>query len=89
MQKARSRGQDEGTLRHEMTTIYVAQGLLEAHVIQAKLEQAGIRALLRYESAGPVIGITVDGLGKVHVQVPARYAKEAQVLITVEITEEQ
>jgi len=84
MQEARNREQDEGTLRHEMITIYVAQGLPEAHVIQAKLEQAGIPALLRYESAGPVIGITVDGLGEVHVQVPARYAEEARALIIIE-----
>ncbi|MEA3339552.1 MAG: DUF2007 domain-containing protein [Chloroflexota bacterium] len=84
MRKARNREQDEGALRHEMTTIYVAQGLPEAHVIQAKLEQAGIRTLLRYESAGPIIGITVDGLGEVHVQVPAKYAEEARALIIIE-----
>ncbi|OQY17878.1 MAG: hypothetical protein B6I34_11565 [Anaerolineaceae bacterium 4572_32.1] len=68
--------------RHpELTTIHVVHGLLKAQVIQAKLEQAGIPVLLRYESIGPVMGITVDGLGEVHIQVPARYADEARVLI--------
>jgi hypothetical protein len=64
-----------------LTTVHVAQGLLRAQVIKAKLEDAGIPVLLDYESIGPVIGITVDGLGEVHVLVPTRYADEAQALI--------
>jgi hypothetical protein len=65
----------------ELTTIYVAQGLLRAQVIRAKLEHAGIPVLLSYESIGPVMGITVDGLGEVHVKVPSGYADEARLLI--------
>ncbi len=65
----------------ELVTVHVAQGLLKAHVIRAKLEQSGIPSLLRYESAGPVMGITADGLGEVRVQVPAQYAEEARALI--------
>lgn len=64
-----------------LTTVHVTQGLLKAQVIKAKLEHAGIPVLLDYESAGPVIGITVDGLGEVRVWVPTRYADEAQALI--------
>jgi hypothetical protein len=37
--------------------------------------------LLDYESIGPVIGITVDGLGEVHILVPTRHADAAQALI--------
>ncbi|HEY73258.1 MAG: hypothetical protein DRJ03_09020 [Chloroflexi bacterium] len=81
MQKTRDGKQNERSRHPDLTTVHIAQGLPEAHVIQAKLEYAGIPALLRYESAGPVIGITVDGLGEVHVQVPTRYAKEAWMLI--------
>lgn len=67
--------------RPELTTVHVAQGLLRAQVIKAKLEQAGIPVLLEYESIGPIIGITVDGLGEVRVRVPTRYAEEARLLI--------
>jgi hypothetical protein len=56
-------------------------GLLPAEVIKSKLEAAGIPALLRYQSAGPVIGITVDGLGEVEVLVPAHLEEDALSLI--------
>ena len=64
-----------------LTTVHVTQGLLRAQVIKTKLEDADIPVLLDYESAGPVIGITVDGLGEVHILVPVRYADEARALI--------
>lgn len=64
-----------------LTTVDVVLGLLRAHVIKAKLEEAGIPVLLDYESLGPVYGITVDGLGEVHVLVPTERADEARALI--------
>jgi hypothetical protein len=65
-------------------------GLLPAEVIKSKLAAAGIPALLRYQSAGPVIGITVDGLGEVEVQVPEEFEEDALSLIEpVEIGEEE
>ena len=67
-----------------LTTACVTQGLLRAQVVKAKLELAGIPVLLDYESVGPVIGITVDGLGEVHVLVPTAYVDEAQALIEPE-----
>jgi len=81
MQDTRYREQGERSRPPELTTIRVVQGLLRARVIQAKLEYAGIPVLLRYESVGPVIGITVDGLGEVRIRVPTRYADEARTLI--------
>lgn len=65
----------------DLTVIYTASGLMRAHVIKSKLEEAGIPVLLDYESAGPVIGITVDGLGRVRVLVPEDRAEEAASLI--------
>ncbi len=67
-----------------LVTIYQCQGLLPAEVIKAKLEAAGVPALLRYESAGPVLGLTVDGLGLVAVQVPEAWADDALALIAEE-----
>ncbi len=64
-----------------LTTVCITQGLLKAHVIKARLELAGIPVLLDYESAGPIIGITVDGLGEVHILVPTGNIDEAQALL--------
>ncbi len=67
-----------------LTRIHTAAGLIRAQVIKAKLEAAGIPALLDYESVGPVIGITVDGIGAVRVLVPKQHAEEARALIAEE-----
>ena len=65
-----------------LVTVYIASGQLQAQVIKTKLESAGIPALLNYESAGVVLGITVDGLGEVRVMVPEALAEEAQALLS-------
>jgi hypothetical protein len=49
---------------------------------KSKLEAMGIPALLKYDSAGPVFGITVDGLGEVNVMVPEAYSEEASALLS-------
>lgn len=70
------------TSRHPgLATVRVVQGLLRAQVIKAKLESAGIPALLDYESIGPILGITTDGLGEVRILVPSERADEALALI--------
>ncbi|MCX7681166.1 MAG: DUF2007 domain-containing protein [Anaerolineae bacterium] len=65
----------------KLSEIYVEQGLLRANVIKAMLEDAGIPVLLKYESIGPVIGVTVDGVGEVHILVPSEHAELARSLI--------
>ena len=73
-----------------LVTIYTSMGLLPAEVIKSKLEAAGILALLRYQSAGPIFGITVDGLGEVQVLVPQEFEEEALDLIEpVEIGDDE
>ena len=64
-----------------LVTIYQCQGMFEAEVVKAKLEANGIPALLKYETAGQVIGIFVDGLGRVEVQVPVELADAAFDLV--------
>ncbi len=61
--------------------IAVTQGLLQAEVVRTYLRSHGIPALLRYESAGRALGITVDGLGEVQVLVPARWKQRARRLL--------
>jgi hypothetical protein len=65
----------------KLVTIYRSQGILGAEVVKAKLDAAGVPALLKYESAGLVLGLTVDGLGAVEVQVPQEWADDALDLV--------
>jgi hypothetical protein len=65
-----------------LVTVHIASGLLNAQVVKTKLESVGIPALLDYESAGVVLGITVDGLGEVRVMVPEDLAEEARALLS-------
>jgi hypothetical protein len=65
----------------DLTTVCTTAGLLKAQVIKAKLEEVGIPVLLDYESIGPVMGLTVDGLGQVRILVPTVYAEQARELI--------
>jgi hypothetical protein len=65
----------------ELICVRVCQGLDLAQIYRSKLEALGIPVLLKYESAGLVFGITVDGLGRVRVMVPQAYADEAEALL--------
>ena len=65
----------------DLVSVRTCQGLLLGELYKSKLEAMGIPVLLRYESAGPVFGITVDGLGAVEVMVPAEMADEARDLL--------
>lgn len=64
-----------------LETVYVASGQLEAQVVKARLEDAGIPVLLSYESVGPVVGVTVNGLGEVKVMVPRPVAPQARAVL--------
>ena len=68
----------------KLVTVYTSQGMLPAEVVKAKLESAGIPALLRYEAVGQVLGLTVDGLGRVDVQVLEEFAEDALALVQEE-----
>jgi len=75
--------------RPGLTTVRLAHGLLRAEVFKSKLESAGIPVLLEYESVGPTLGITVDGLGEVRVMVPDDLADEARALLVEEEIDEE
>jgi hypothetical protein len=68
-----------------LVCVRICQGLDLAQIYRSKLEAMGIPVLLKYESAGPVIGITIDGLGQVRIMVPESYAAEAQALLEEEV----
>ena len=65
----------------ELITVYTASGQPEAEIVKGRLENEGIPAMLRYESAGVVYGLTIDGLGQVEVQVPSYLAQHAKDIL--------
>ena len=64
-----------------LITVYVASGQPEAQIIKGRLETEGIPTMLRYESAGLVYGLTIDGLGQVEIQVPPSLAQHAREIL--------
>lgn len=65
----------------KLTAVYVGRHL-EAEIVKSRLESFGIPAILKYESAGLVYGVTVDGLGQTAVLVPEDLAEDATRIIT-------
>jgi hypothetical protein len=72
-----------------LEVVYHAQGMLQAEAVKGRLETSGIPALLKYESVGPVLGITIDGLGEVRVLVPIDRAEDARELLRSPIEGEE
>jgi hypothetical protein len=70
---------------HRPVVVYVSQGPLAAEVVRSKLESEGIPAMLRYPSVGRVLGLTVDGLGRVEVLVPPVYEDVAREILAEEV----
>ncbi len=61
----------------DLVVVYRSNGPLAAEVVKSKLESAGIPAMLKYESAGRIFGLTIDGLGEVSVLVRSEDAEIA------------
>ena len=69
----------------KLKELTVVDGMVEAEIIRAKLMSFDIPCLLKFESAGRLFGITMDGLGKVKVLVNENQFEEArQILNTSE-----
>jgi len=66
---------------HDLVVVFVSQGPLRAEVARSKLESNNIPAMLRYSAVGRAFGITINGLGEVHVLVRARDATAARALL--------
>ena len=64
-----------------LVSVRTCHGWDLAQIYKGKLEAAGIPVLLKYESAGLVFGITVDGLGEVRIMVPEGHATVAKALL--------
>ena len=62
----------------QLVVVYRASGIAEAEIVKGYLEAQEIPADLDYESVGPVVGLTLDGLGEVRVVVPTDWAQIAR-----------
>ena len=67
--------------KSDFIVIKTVQGEPIANIIKAHLESEGIPVFLKYESAGIIYGITVDGIGEVKILVPKESAEEAKKII--------
>lgn len=69
--------------RAGLSVVATVSGMLTAQVLKSKLEDAGIAAMLDYESAGLLFGITAGGLalGQVRILVADQDAEEAQLIL--------
>ncbi|MBM4462086.1 MAG: hypothetical protein FJ012_01965 [Chloroflexi bacterium] len=70
----------------KLTAVYVGERMV-AELIKSRLVSEGVPAILQYESAGLVFGITVDGLGEARVMVPEHLAQAARDVIGMEGTD--
>ena len=62
--------------------VATASGMTQANLITGRLESEGIRTRLRYEAAGTISAITVDGLGEVRILVPVPDWKRAKEILS-------
>jgi hypothetical protein len=59
-----------------------ASGMTQANIIVGRLASDGIQTRLHYEAAGPIYGITIDGLGEVRILVPVPDWERAKELLS-------
>ena len=62
--------------------VAAAAGMTQANIIRGRLESEGIPTQLRYEAAGTIYAITVDGLGEVRILVPVPDWERAKELLS-------
>ncbi|MEN8152441.1 MAG: DUF2007 domain-containing protein [Acidobacteriota bacterium] len=68
----------------DLEKLIVVDGLVEAEVIKSKLDSFEIPSVLKFEAVGRLLGITMDGLGKVNILVRRDDLDRAKELITAE-----
>ena len=58
-----------------------SSGMTNANIVLGRLETEGIPAKLKYEAVGAIYAITIDGLGKVDILVPAKDLEKAREIL--------
>jgi hypothetical protein len=60
---------------------HTASGMTNANIIMGRLKTEDIPARLKYEAAGTIYAVTINGLGKVEILVPASYLEKAREIL--------
>ena len=63
------------------SVVFTASGMAQANIINGRLETEGIPTRLKYEAAGAIYGITINGLGEVKILVPAEDLARAGAIL--------
>jgi len=58
-----------------------ASGMAAAQVMAGRLEVEGVAVRLRYDVAGSLYAVTVNGLGAVKILVPEDYVEQARAIL--------
>jgi hypothetical protein len=67
--------------------VHIASGMTNANIIVGRLETEGVPVRLKYEAAGTIYAVTIDGLGEVRVMVPSNYLEKARKVLSVSYTD--
>jgi len=70
-------------MQDRLKKLLVLEGMMEAEIIKSKLESFGIPCILKFETAGRLLGITMDGLGEVKVMVAPEDFEKARELLNL------
>jgi len=62
--------------------VATASGMPQANIIAGRLASDDIPTRLCYEAAGPIYGITIDGLGEVRILVPVPDWERAKEILS-------
>ena len=68
----------------DLETLIVVEGMVEAEIIKSKLNSFEIPSILKFEAVGRLLGITMDGLGKVEILVNKNDLEQAKELLITE-----
>lgn len=58
-----------------------ASGMAAAQVMAGRLEAEGVPVRLRYDVAGSLYAVTINGLGAVKILVPDEYVEQARAIL--------
>lgn len=67
--------------------VYRASGMTHARIVAGRLEAEGIPFRLKYEAAGEIYAIVINGLGDVEILVPQSAFESAQKVLSTPFDE--
>lgn len=67
--------------------VYTASGMTNARIVAGRLETEEIPFRLKYEAAGEIYAIVINGLGEVEILVPESFFEAAQKALSTPFDE--